>query len=254
MPLVDTHCHLQMARFDKDRSDVLERSLARLEWLAVVGDNLESSLAACRMTQERVHAVVGFHPYHAAALDKNTETELRGLAGHAGVIALGEIGLDYFNEYCPRRLQQPAFRQQLALAAELDMPVVIHSRAAEDNTLAILRDHGPHPAACIMHCFGGDARFAEKCLELGCFISFAGNVSYPKAEQLRDAARIVPQDKLLLETDAPYLAPQCIRGKRCEPWHVEHTLSFMADLLDTPEETLAARINDNAARAFQLTK
>ena len=252
MACVDTHCHLQIARFDEDRNAVLERSLERLAWLVVVGDTLENSLAACQMTSERVYAVVGIHPYHGATMDDGGEGTLRALAARDGVVGVGETGLDYYNEFCPRQLQRPAFERQLALAAELRLPVVVHSRAAEEDTLAILKNHGDHPEARIMHCFGGDAPFAEACMALGCYISFAGNVTYPKANALREAVRVVPQDRLLIETDAPYLAPQCLRGKRCEPWHVLHTLSFLAAILEMPEEVLAAQIQHNAEQAFRI--
>lgn len=252
MDFVDTHCHLQMSRFDEDRDAVLARSLERLAWLVVVGDDLEGSRAAIALARNRVYAAVGFHPYHAAALDADAETRLRALARQPGAVALGETGLDYFNEFCPRRLQQTAFERQLAIAAELKMPVVIHCRDAEEDVMAILKNHGGHPAALIMHCFGGGALFAEQCLAQGCYISFAGNVSYPKAATLQEAARIVPEERLLVETDAPYLAPQCVRGKRCEPWHVVHTLAFLAALRNSAEDALAAQVRGNAERAFRL--
>lgn len=252
MACVDTHCHLQMSKFDADRDAVLERARNGLDWIVVVGDDLEASKAACALTGDQVYAVVGYHPYHAADLNEETEGELRELVKHPGTVGIGETGLDYFNEYCPRTLQKPAFERQLALAVELEMPVVIHCRAAEADALAILKNYTGRLKSCIMHCFGGDAQFAEQCLELGCYISFAGNVTYPKAEDLRAAARIVPSDRLLVETDAPYLAPQCRRGKRCEPAYVLHTLEFIAALRGINCEELGDQTVRNAHAALHV--
>ncbi len=252
MLYVDTHCHLQMRQFDGDRDDVLARALDTLAWLVIVGDDLAGSEAACQMTGERVYAVVGYHPYNAPQLQEHGNDALCALAKRPGVVAIGETGLDYFKEYAPRAVQRPAFEQQLMLAATLNLPAVIHSRAAETDTIAILREYAPNMPPCIMHCFGGDAAFAEQCLALGCYISFAGNVTYPKAESLREAARIVPEDKLLVETDAPYLAPQCHRGKRCEPAYAACTLAFLAEIRERPADALARQVLTNAERAFRV--
>lgn len=253
MGCVDTHCHLQMAQFECDREEALERALTCLDWLVVVGDDLEGSRAACALTREGVYAVVGYHPDNATKLTDDTEKELQALALQPRTVGIGEIGLDYYNEFTPRALQSPAFEQQLALAAELHLPVVIHSRAAQEDTLAILRNHIRQLPSCIMHCFGGDAHFAEQCLELGCHISFAGNVTYPKAEDLRAAALVPPVEKLLVETDAPYLSPQCHRGKRCEPAYVLHTLEFIAKIKNVNAEELGAQVVQNACAAFNIT-
>ncbi len=241
-----------MAKFDDDRDEVLRRAREYLEWIVVVGDDLPASRAACDLSGNGVYAIVGFHPYNAASLKNDTEQELRKLIAHPGTVGIGEIGLDYFNEFCPRALQRPAFERQLALALELDKPVVIHCRAAEADTLAILRTVSGELKSCVMHCFGGDVPFAEQCLELGCYISFAGNVTYPKAIDLQAAARIIPIDRLLVETDAPYLAPQCHRGKRCEPAYVVHTLNFIAELRGTDNEELGAQVVKNAHTAFHI--
>ncbi len=253
MLCVDTHCHVQMKQFDNDRSEVLARAREHLQWLVVVGDDLEGSRAACMLTGDRVYAAVGYHPYNATQWREHGDERLRELAERPTVVAIGEIGLDYFNEYAPRAVQKPGFEQQLVLAAELQLPAVIHCREAEEDTIAILRAHAPYPQPCVMHCFGGDASFAAQCSELGCYISFAGNVTYPKAEKLREAARVVPTDRLLVETDAPYLAPQCRRGKRCEPADARHTLSFLAELKDMDQDELGLQIIMNAEAAFNIS-
>lgn len=251
MGLVDTHCHLQDPKFDEDRSEVLGRALAVLDWLIVIGDCLTSSLAAVEVTGERVYAAVGVHPYHPEEIDNAGIVALRELAERSGVVAIGEIGLDYYrHNEAPPEVQQHAFREQLTLACELGMPVVIHNRDAHDDVLDILGDYRRDLKGVVMHCFSGDSEFARKCVDRGYYVSFAGNVTYPKAAQLREAAAIVPMDRLLVETDCPYLAPQPLRGKRCEPAYVVHTAHMLADLRGTSPEELARGTTENATRLF----
>ncbi len=249
---VDTHCHLQMTPFDEDREQVIERSLESLAWMVVIGDGIEGSAGALKLLRPRIYGTVGFHPYHAAAYDDDAESRLEEFAGTPGIVAVGETGLDYHNEFASRTQQRACFERQLALAVRLRLPAVIHSRDADDDTFAILRDQVPRLRGCILHCFGGSVDFAEKCLELGCYISFAGNVTFPKAELLREAARRVPPDRLLAETDSPYLAPQPVRGKRCEPQYVLHTLQYLASLKSVNADTLIRQITENACAAYNL--
>ena len=249
---VDTHCHLQMAPFDEDREAALDRALQVLKWLVVVGyglDGSESALALCRPV---VYATAGFHPYLASGYDDAGEARLKELAQKKGIVALGEMGLDYFNEFSPRPEQRVCFERQLALAAELQLPVIIHCREADEDTEAILKDYISDLPECIMHCFGGTASFAERCVGMGCYVSFAGNVTFPKAQTLREAALVVPLERLLAETDAPYLAPQSFRGKRCEPAHVMTTLTFLAQLKGLPPEQLIGQVVKNGEQAYRL--
>jgi TatD DNase family protein len=252
MPLVDTHCHLQSERYHSDREEVLQRSLEVLNWLVVIGDDLPTSRLATELVQDKVYATVGVHPYHAAGFDAAQEESLRELSGQPGVIALGEIGLDYFNEYSPRADQARAFERQLALACELELPVVIHNREADADSLAILKNFAAQLPGCIMHCFGSGAAFAEECVAAGFYVSFAGNVTFPKAQNLREAAAVVPLERLLVETDAPYLAPVPLRGKRCEPWHVQHTAAFLAELKHVTPEELGEATTGNARTVYCL--
>lgn len=249
---VDTHCHLYDAKFDEDRADVLARALDALEWMVVIGDSIRSSRAAVALTGDRVYAAVGVHPYHPEEVTPEGTRELRELALNDRVAAIGEIGLDYYkyNE-APADAQQAAFRAQLAVAADLALPVVIHNRDADTDTLAILADYDARLGGVIMHCFSGDAAFAERCAARGYYISFAGNVTYPKAEALRDAAAVVPIDRLLIETDSPYLAPQPVRGKRCEPAFVMHAAATLAAVKGIAADDLIARTTENAARVFR---
>jgi len=252
MNAVDTHCHLQMGPFNADRETVIAQSLDQLDWVVVVGDGIDGCLNALALVRPRLYATVGFHPYQAAEYDDEAETRLAAFAEHPGVVAIGETGLDYHNEFAPRAKQRPCFERQLGLAIRLGLPAVIHCREADDDAYALLREHVPHLPACILHCFGGSVQFAEQCLDLGCYISFAGNVTFPKAVPLQEAAKRVPADRLLAETDAPYLAPQPVRGKRCEPWHVLHTIQFLAELRGEPVAGLSESILQNACRAFRI--
>ena len=250
MRLVDTHCHLQDRRFDEDREAVLARALDALAWIVVIGDDLATSAQALSCARERVYATVGMHPYHAEAVDDAAIAELRRLAQAPGVVAIGEMGLDYHNEFSPREAQRVAFPRQLALAQELGLPVVVHNRQADDDAYAVLQEAVPALPACVLHCYGSDAAFAERCVELGCYISFAGNATFPKAQPLRDAAAVVPLDRLLVETDAPYLAPQAKRGKRCEPRDVQYTAEALAEVKGVSLEAFAEQTTRNAARVF----
>ncbi len=252
MPLVDTHCHLTSERFDEDREEVLARSLDVLDWLVVVGEDIANAEAATAFTRPGVYAAVGIHPYHARDLEDSAEARLRALAVEPYVVALGEMGLDYYNEFAPRDAQAAAFERQLALAAELDLPVIIHNREADADSHACIARYIDRLPGCIMHCFGSDAAFAARCVELGCHISFAGNVTFKKAEPLREAARVVPLDRLLVETDAPYLAPAPLRGKRCEPHFVQHTAACIAEVKGVAPETLCERTTANARALFRV--
>ena len=252
MPFFDSHCHLQDAKFNADRGAVLARARAVLSGCVVVGDDLENSRAAVRMAGGIYHASVGFHPYHAEQVDDAAIAALRELAAKPGVVAIGETGLDYHNEFAPREAQRKAFPRQLELAAELRLPVIVHCREAETDMLAILEEHIAALPDCILHCFGGDADFAERCLALGCYISFAGNVTFPKAEPLREAAARVPWERLLAETDAPYLAPQAHRGKRCEPAFVGHTVAMLAQVKGADPAIAERHTTENARRVYRI--
>lgn len=253
MRLVDTHCHLQDAKFADDREAVIERTLDALEWCVVIGDDIKSSRAGLDVTRERIYAAIGVHPYYPNEVDDAGIATLRELAGHERTVAIGEIGLDYHlgDEDVPA--QHRAFARQLELAAELELPAVIHSRDAAEDTLGILAEHGKEVPAIVMHCFSGDAAFADRCAEMGFYISFAGNVSFPKAESLREAACVVPRERLLVETDAPYLAPQPRRGKRCEPGFVQYTLEAIAAARDEDSDELAIQTTENAERFFSIS-
>lgn len=253
MGLVDTHCHLQDRAFDDDREAVIARALDTLEWVVVIGDSLASSEAAVALVRKGVYAAAGVHPYHPEQVDAPGLAALRELARRPGVVAIGEIGLDYYkHNTAPRDAQQEAFRRQLEVAAELDLPVIIHNRDSHEDLAVMLDAYAGEIVGGIMHCFAGDAAFVERCIGWDFHVSFAGNVTFPKAGALREAARAVPLNRLLVETDSPYLAPQPVRGTRCEPAHVAHTAATLAEVLGISHEDLARRTTENARALFRI--
>ncbi len=251
MPLVDSHCHLQDAKFDADREAVIARSLDVIDWLVVIGDDLPTSEQAILLVRPRVYAAAGIHPYHASTADAAGIDRLRDLAGRPGVVAIGEIGLDYFkHNQTPREVQRAGFVRQIDLAAELELPVVIHNRESEGDLCAILDEHAARLPGGVLHCFSGGPGLVERAAAWNFHISFAGNVTFPKAQDIRDAARLVPLDRLLVETDAPYLAPQSVRGQRCEPAYVRHTAACLAELKGITVDEMATATAENAGRLF----
>jgi len=239
--VIDTHAHL-----GGDASDVLERAAAagvtRVIAVATTVSGAREALALADR-HDGVYACLGVHPHEAG--DPGDLTELRALLGHPKAVAVGETGLDYFRDYAPHGAQQRLFDEELALAHELGKPVVIHTRAADDDT----RDRlVAHEGTVILHCFSSPA-LLDDALTNGWYVSFAGNVTYKNAYELRDCARRVPSERLLVETDSPYLAPQAVRGRRNEPAYVVHTYDFLSELRDEDVRTLA---DANAASAFAI--
>lgn len=253
MRLVDSHSHLQDARFADDRAQVLGRALDTLDWLLVVGDTLASSRDAVELaaTHPRVFAAAGIHPHHAGTASDDVLCEIETLTRRERVVAWGEIGLDYYYEYSPKDVQRDTFHRQLERACALDLPVIVHSRDAEPDTADLLAAFAGRIRG-VLHCFTGTAALAEAALDVGLHISFSGILTFPKAQDIRDVAATVPLDRLLVETDAPYLAPKPHRGQRCEPAHVVHTAEVLAGLRGMTVEDIAERTTMNAERLFGI--
>ncbi len=252
--LIDTHAHLQMDRYDNDRGDVIARAVeAGVECIINASFDLPSSQQAVKLAEEHenLYAAVGVHPHDAKLLDDETRDVLRGLAGHPKVVAIGEMGLDYYRDLSPRSVQKTAFEKQLRLAAEVDLPVIIHNRDAHKDTLEILREHAGQLRG-VMHCFSGDIAFADDCIQMGLYVSFAGPVTYPKSYQLRDVAAHVAWDRFLIETDCPYLAPQFRRGKRNEPSYVKAVAKKIAEIRGVTFPEVARNTTSNARDLFGL--
>jgi TatD DNase family protein len=260
--LVDSHCHIDSDRFDEDRDHVVLR--ARQAGVAAMlnigtgdprSDDFRKAVAVAEK-YDNVYASVGVHPHDAKLYHAAAEQHLIELAKSEKVIAWGEIGLDFYYDHSPRDVQRDVLRRQIRTARELALPIIIHSRDANEETVAILTEEcaGEGFPGGIMHCFGGTPAMATSLLELGFLISFAGNVTFKKAENLRDAARVVPLEKLLVETDCPFLTPEPFRGKRNEPAFVEHTAKFLANLYGVEFDVIAAQTTRNFLEFFRLAE
>ncbi|GIV98372.1 MAG: hydrolase TatD [Herpetosiphonaceae bacterium] len=253
--VIDSHAHLQSVDFDADRAEVLERSReAGVIAIINVGYDLPSSEAALELAQsyQHIYATAGIQPHYAAETTQQDLERLRTLLAQPKVVALGEIGLDYYHDRSPRPLQQELFRIQLRLAHELQLPVVIHSREAQEDTVRILREEAQGLRG-VMHAFSGDWAYAEQCLDIGFFISLAGPVTFPKALELHEVARRVPLDRLLIETDCPYLSPHPFRGRRNEPTRVTLVARRIAELRGIAEEHVAQATTANTRALFDLS-
>lgn len=251
--MIDTHTHLEMPQFDGDREDVINRALdAGLSILINVGSDLKGSKIAVELAHKYdfIYAAVGIHPHEVKEVTAETYKEIRKLLADPKVIAVGEIGLDYYKDYSPGDIQQREFIRQIRLAKEFKKPVIIHSRDSKEDTLKILKEEGVSELKGIMHCFSGDEDMAERCIEMGFYISFAGPVTYPNADRLRRVVKTIPTNRLLTETDCPYLAPQQVRGKRNEPAYVRHVAEKVAEIKGLSIEDIDRTVKLNVHNLF----
>jgi TatD DNase family protein len=241
--VIDTHCHLEMC--DEEAAD--GHGLTRVATVGIDDDAIARALELADAHDE-VFAIVGRHPNSSAGFEPADLEPIRRAAGHPKAVAIGETGLDYYRDHAPHDDQRRAFEAQIGLARELGKPLVIHTRAAEEDTFAVLAEHADS-LTVVMHCFSAADRLGE-CVGRGYMCSFAGNVTYPKATDLQEAAARVPDDLLLVETDAPFLAPQPVRGKPNVPANVVHTARRLAELRGIEYEELEQIVERNAARVF----
>lgn len=251
MTITDSHCHLDHEKFAADLDAVLSRATAAgvTKILCIgTGDGPPELDRAIRLAERypQIQATVGVHPHEAAKVTPQTYLDLRELAQHPKVVAIGEIGLDYHYDHSPREIQREVFIEQLKLARDLNLPITIHTREAWEDTMSILADHWTGPG--ILHCFTGDAAQAEQALAMGFHLAYGGLLTFKTAENVREAARLTPDDRLLIETDAPYLAPIPYRGKRNEPSMMLETLKKLADVRETTPEHIAAVTTANFER------
>jgi TatD DNase family protein len=252
--MIDSHCHLDSAEYDADRDAVIERALAAgVEYMMAIGTgngppDLEAGI---RLAEKHpaFFATVGIHPHDAGKANAGDFKRISDLLAHPKVLAVGEIGLDYHYDFSPRDVQKSAFIQQMESAARAKKPIVIHTREAWDDTLTLIEQHWtPHGIGGIMHCFSGGPEEARRALDLGFYLSFGGIVTFPKALAVQEAAKSTPGDRILLETDAPYLAPVPKRGKRNEPSLMVHTARKVADLRGESYEGVCASTTANFRR------
>lgn len=257
---IDSHAHIEGNEFDADRDAVIQRALdAGVEIIVCVGDGevaANSHAAAFRIAEKHpfIYTTVGVHPHEARLLDDELCAKLQDLSQHPKVIAWGEIGLDYHYDNSPREVQREAFKKQLRMARERRLPISIHTREAEADTLAILDEEWKASGlGGVIHCFTGTRAFAEAAVERGFLISFSGVITFKKAEDLRETARRLPIEKLLIETDSPFLAPVPYRGRRNEPAYVVETARAIGELRETTAEEIGRATSENFTRLFKLS-
>lgn len=252
--IVDSHCHLNYGTMMEDMPGVMARAKeAGVETMLAINARLSEYDAVLALAEkyDHVFATVGSHPHEAEKEPDVQASELIEKAQHKKVIGIGESGLDFYYEYAPRDLQEANFRAHITASRETELPLIVHAREADEECIAILRDEmgkGAYPA--VIHCFTASRAFAENCLELGFYISISGIVTFNSAKELQETAKIIPLDRLLIETDAPYLSPVPKRGKPNEPSYVKYTAEFMSELLEIPYRRLAKATTDNFYKLF----
>ncbi len=254
-PLVDSHAHLDGGQFAGDREATIRRALENgVSHILTVGCDLLSSHASVALAKQYdcVYASVGVHPHDAPQIDAAAIATLRALLKEPKVVALGEIGLDFYRDRAPRDVQRQAFRWQIRLAKEIGKPIIVHDRDAHDEVLQILSEEGAAEVGGVLHCFSGDLAMARKCLELGFYLSFPGTITYPKNDEAREVVRGIPIDRMLVETDCPYLAPLPLRGKRNEPAFVRHTAEKIAEIKGLSIEDVARVTSRNCFDLFGI--
>ncbi len=258
--LFDTHAHLDFKDFDRDREQVIARARAAgVRYLVTIGsgDGIEASARAVKIAEEHdgIWATVGVHPHDAKLIKGDPDlARLNQLARRDKIVAIGEIGLDYAKEYSPKHVQLARLRDQLRLARELDLPVVIHDRDAHDDFMRVLKEDGVPKPGSVMHCFSGPAPLALELVRLGFYISFPGVITFRNARGMAEAAARVPEDRILIETDCPFLAPEPHRGKRNEPAYVRLVAEAVAKIRGVPLPRLAEATTANAFRAFSIKR
>lgn len=252
--MIDSHCHIYGPKYEDDRDQVIARAQAAgVRQILVVGCDVKDSRMALDFAKSTagVFAAVGIHPHHADQFDEHSLSELRALTTGDEVVALGEMGLDFYYDNSPRPEQQRAFEQQLILARELGMPVVIHTRDAEDETAQVLAQHPPETGGHV-HCFTGSMGFASDLLDLGLHIGFTGIITFPRSEALREVVRMVPLERILIETDSPFLAPVPHRGRRNEPAYVVQVAEKIAELKQCSVEEVSEATDRNFAQLYAV--
>lgn len=255
MRLIDTHAHLDFDDYDKDRDKVLKRARdIGVEKIFNIGADLESSRRAVGLAEryDDIYAVVGIHPHEADSVDQKSLAEIRELAQSKKVKAIGETGLDFYYDNSPRKQQKKAFKEQLELAEELNLPVVVHSREAGEETLEVIDSVGDFSEKLIFHCYAYGPELIEKIIEKDYYAAFGGLITFNSATEIREALKKMPLDRILLETDAPYLTPSPNRGKRNEPANLQYIVKKAAEVKNIDAEELAEITSRNAEEVYKL--
>jgi TatD DNase family protein len=254
MEFIDSHCHLEMPHFDEDRDAVIQRAKeAGVTRMITVATNLGDAKKAAQIANGAtgVFLALGLHPHDARTASEDVWKEMNELARGPKVVAWGEIGLDYHYDHSPRHIQRSVFAEQIYIARELGLPIIIHTREANNDTLGVLENEADGPYSGVVHCFGGDLAMAERVLDMGFKISFTGTITFRKNLQTHEVIRYVGLDNILIETDSPYLTPIPHRGKRNEPAHVALVARHLAEIMGAPLETVAEKMWQNTCGVFK---
>lgn len=253
--LIDSHAHLDDERFDKDRDGII-KSLedSGIELVINPGSDVSSSIKAVALSEkyDNIYAAVGIHPHDVKDMDENTIELLRSFSKRKKVVAIGEIGLDYYYDNSPRDVQRNRFREQLRLAKEVGLPVIVHSRDAAGDTFDILKEEQDGTLRGVLHCYSGSVEMAMDYINLGFYISLGGPVTFKKSRVPKEVAKAVPIDRLLIETDSPYLTPEPYRGKRNEPIYVRYVAGVIAEIRGMTFEELASKTTENTKKLFGI--
>ncbi|MBY8914752.1 TatD family hydrolase [Bacillus sp. YC2] len=253
--LFDTHAHLNAEQFDTDLEEVIERAKSeQVERIVVVGFDRPTITRAMELIEEYdfIYAAVGWHPVDAIDMTDEDLSWIKELSSHEKVVAIGEMGLDYHWDKSPKDIQKEVFRKQIALAKEVDLPIIIHNRDATEDVVTILKEEGAEQVGGIMHCFTGSAEVAQQCMDMNFYISFGGPVTFKNAKKPKEVAKEIPNDRLLIETDCPFLTPHPFRGKRNEPSYVKYVAEQLAELKGMTYEEIASITTENAKRLFRM--
>ena len=253
--LIDSHSHLEMPDFRKDLKTVIQRAKeSGVEYIFTVGTEKKDWMRALEIAHSNpsVYAILGVHPHNAKEIDEETYPTLRKLCRDEKVRAYGEIGLDFYRNLSPRDVQLKRFREQIVLAKELRLPIVVHDREAHEETLEVLKSERAEECGGIIHCFSGDYEMAKECIEMGFYISIPGTITFKNAEGFQEIIKHLPLESLLIETDAPFLAPLPFRGKRNEPSYIRYTAQKVAEIKKVSFEKVADVTTENAFRVYRL--
>jgi len=253
--LIDSHAHLEMPEFKRDLEAVIQRAKeSGVEYIFTVGTEKKDWRRALEIANSNpsIYAILGVHPHNAKEIDDQTYPTLRELCREKRVKAYGEIGLDFFRNLSPRDVQLKRFREQIGLAKELGLPIVVHDREAHQETLETLKSEKSEECGGIIHCFSGDYQMARECIDMGFYISVPGSITFKNAGSLREVVKKIPLESLLVETDAPFLTPEPFRGKRNEPSYVRYTAQRVAEIKNISFERVAEATAESAQRVYRL--
>ncbi|WP_407968956.1 TatD family hydrolase [Bacillus altitudinis] len=253
--LFDTHAHLNAEQYNEDLEQVIERAKSeKVEKIVVVGFDRPTITRAMELIEayDFMYAAIGWHPVDAIDMTDEDLGWIKELSQHEKVVAIGEMGLDYYWDKSPKDVQKEVFRRQIALAKEVNLPIIIHNRDATEDVVTILKEEGAAEVGGIMHCFTGSLEIAKACMEMNFYISFGGPVTFKNAKKPKEVVKDIPSDRLLIETDCPYLTPAPFRGKRNEPSYVKYIAEQIAELREISFEELAALTTENAKKVFRI--